>query len=184
MLSDAQIERWSRQILLPEVGGRGQSRLLAARVGLIGGDAVADGAVDLLGRAGVTIAPGAVPDGATLLVDLAGETPEGATTARGALSLGVPLVRGRLAGAAGSVHTLIGRPCGLCVAARPPGQAHARALVAPAAQALAALIAAETLGVLLAPPRRGRVQRFDLTTGDFGGGPLDDAGCDLCGGRA
>ena len=32
MLSDEQIERFARQIVLPEVGGRGQERLLAARV--------------------------------------------------------------------------------------------------------------------------------------------------------
>jgi adenylyltransferase/sulfurtransferase len=29
-LSDQQIERWARQIILPEVGGRGQARLLGA----------------------------------------------------------------------------------------------------------------------------------------------------------
>ena len=35
MLTDGQIERYSRQIILPEVGGRGQERLLAARLAVI-----------------------------------------------------------------------------------------------------------------------------------------------------
>src|SRR5271168_4756355 len=37
-LTDAQIDRYSRQIVVPRVGGRGQERLLAARM-LIAGDA-------------------------------------------------------------------------------------------------------------------------------------------------
>jgi hypothetical protein len=37
-LTDAQIDRYSRQIIVPRVGGRGQERLLAARM-LIAGDA-------------------------------------------------------------------------------------------------------------------------------------------------
>ncbi len=40
MLSDSQIERYARQVILPEVGGRGQERLLAASVAVDGrGDA-------------------------------------------------------------------------------------------------------------------------------------------------
>ena len=37
-LTDAQIDRYSRQIIVPHVGGRGQERLLAARM-IIAGDA-------------------------------------------------------------------------------------------------------------------------------------------------
>ncbi len=35
MLTDEQIDRYSRQIILPEVGGRGQERLLAANMTLL-----------------------------------------------------------------------------------------------------------------------------------------------------
>ncbi|TMA45273.1 MAG: hypothetical protein E6J81_13035, partial [Deltaproteobacteria bacterium] len=52
-LTDAQIERYSRQILLPEIGGRGQARLLAAHVVLAGAGEAATAAAVLLGRAGV-----------------------------------------------------------------------------------------------------------------------------------
>jgi len=38
VLTDAQIERYSRQIIVPRLGGRGQERILAARI-VIAGDA-------------------------------------------------------------------------------------------------------------------------------------------------
>src|SRR5262245_11445351 len=41
MLTDSQIERYSRQIVLPEVGSRGQERLLAASAEIGGGGSAA-----------------------------------------------------------------------------------------------------------------------------------------------
>jgi len=52
-LHDIQIERYSRQIILPEVGGLGQSRLLAAHVALAGDRAVRTWASLYLAAAGV-----------------------------------------------------------------------------------------------------------------------------------
>ncbi len=53
VLSDAQIERYSRQIVLPQVGGRGQERLLAARVTIAGELADLEWALGYLVGAGV-----------------------------------------------------------------------------------------------------------------------------------
>ena len=53
MLTDVQIDRYSRQIILPEVGGRGQERLLAARVALIGAGVMAATAARYLTGAGI-----------------------------------------------------------------------------------------------------------------------------------
>lgn len=52
-LTDAQIERYSRQIILPQVGGRGQQRLLASTVSLIGQGPLAETAAAYLAAAGV-----------------------------------------------------------------------------------------------------------------------------------
>jgi len=181
MLSDAQIDRWSRQILLPDVGGRGQLRLLAARVGLVGDGRVAAQCVDLLRRAGVPVAAGAVPDDAEVFVDLAADTEASGVLARQAVAAGAPLVRGRIAGAAAAVDTLTGRPCGCCATAAQPALARGPgALASPAAQALAALVAAEVLAALLAPPRHGRRQRIDLAAGDFSSAALAGPACEVC----
>ncbi len=53
MLSETQIERYSRQIRLPQVGGRGQEKLLAAAVAVLGNDEVASTAAVYLAAAGV-----------------------------------------------------------------------------------------------------------------------------------
>jgi molybdopterin/thiamine biosynthesis adenylyltransferase len=53
MLSDLQIARYSRQIILPAVGGRGQQKLLAARVAVIGDEEMAWTAASYLAAAGI-----------------------------------------------------------------------------------------------------------------------------------
>jgi hypothetical protein len=185
MLSDAQIERWSRQIILPEVGGRGQLRLMAARVALLGDGPAATFASDLLARAGVPVERARCPDDADLLVDLAADEPSSTALARRAVERGVPLVRGRVGSGGGTVDTLVGQPCGLCLAAEAwPSGPIVEALAAPAAQALAALVAAEVLRVLLVGTPGGRRQRVDLGGGRFAGDLLDSPGCAACGARA
>lgn len=68
MLSETQIERYSRQIILPQVGGRGQARLLSATVTICGSGELAATAGVYLAAAGVgcmrvSLSTGAVIDG-------------------------------------------------------------------------------------------------------------------------
>jgi molybdopterin/thiamine biosynthesis adenylyltransferase len=53
MLTDQQIERYSRQIILPQLGGRGQQRLLDASVAVVGSDDHCATAAVYLAAAGV-----------------------------------------------------------------------------------------------------------------------------------
>ena len=186
MLTDAQIERYSRQILLPEVGGRGQERLLAARAVLVGDGPAATMAARLLGRAGVTVESVAAPecpaDVGIALVD------EGQLASLAPSFARRPCVVGRLSGADILVATLVGRPCPACFQA-PPRRRDARetdtGLPAIARLALGALVASEALRVLLAPPATGRMTTLDLASGETGvtdPGPTD--GCAACGGHA
>ncbi|MCC6847711.1 MAG: hypothetical protein IT294_04355 [Deltaproteobacteria bacterium] len=52
-LDDEQIERYSRQLILREIGPRGQERLLATRVAVAGADAAAERVVAYLAAAGI-----------------------------------------------------------------------------------------------------------------------------------
>src|SRR5713226_9833172 len=53
MLSDSQIERYSRQIILPQVGGKGQEKLLRARALVNGSGPLQTAALLYLAAAGV-----------------------------------------------------------------------------------------------------------------------------------
>lgn len=174
MLGDADIDRWSRQILLPEVGGRGQERLMATRVALAGDGPVAAAARDLLVRAGMRTTPG---DG-DVVVWIGGPRP--------AVPAGTVLVRATVHGTGGRVWTLVGRPCGVCLDEPCEGDAVVdHVLDGIAAQALGALVANEVLCAVLVPPTAGRGHRLDLATGCYEAATPRAAGaCEACGGTA
>ena len=52
-LSDAQLERYARHIVLKEIGGEGQRRLLAATVAIVGAGGIGAPAIQYLAAAGV-----------------------------------------------------------------------------------------------------------------------------------
>jgi adenylyltransferase/sulfurtransferase len=52
-LSDAQLERYARHIILKEIGGAGQARLLSAHVALVGAGGIGSPAIQYLAGAGV-----------------------------------------------------------------------------------------------------------------------------------
>lgn len=51
--SDAELERYARQIVLPEIGGLGQMRLRAATVAIVGAGGIGSPAIQYLAAAGV-----------------------------------------------------------------------------------------------------------------------------------
>lgn len=171
MLADADIDRWSRQILLPEVGGRGQERLMATRVAVAGDGPVATIARDLLMRAGVRTST----DGGDVIVSIGGPCP---TVAPGTVH-----VRATVHGAGGSVWTLVGRPCGVCLDDPPVDAVVDHVLDGIAAQALGTLVANEVLCAVLVPPSAGRGHRLDLAAGRYeAAAPRATTACDVCGG--
>ena len=212
MLTDAQIERYGRQIILPEVGGRGQERLLAARVAVAGAGPAAIAAVTLLGRAGVgtlhvsagvgplpelspdcrsSASEGPAADVAVGLLELTStddDVPHGAPF--GLEAARRPFVLGLLVGDRILVATLVGRPCMRCWGqALAPGElggdraAGGAAHAAPARLALGALTASEVLRVLLSPPVHGRLTTLGLE-GNATARDLATAGCSCCAGAS
>jgi hypothetical protein len=171
MLTDALVERYSRQILLPDVGGRGQERLCAAHVTVDGDGPAAALATELLAAAGVGVTH-RTGDPATVTV-LAGDA---------------GTVVGRIRGGAAVVVTLVGRPCRQCA---PPGLFDLADGVEPEGgdaaflHAAGALVAAETLRVLLGLVGEGRRHHLDPSRDVFEGRPLPiGAGCPGCAGAA
>ena len=204
-LSTEQIERYSRQVILPEVGGRGQERLLAATVSVGGVGPAATTAALLLGRAGIGTL--VVPDGLGPLPELSPDCrvrrSAGVELAAADVDVGLsepgsgvpfalepatrPLVLGLARDARLLVVTLVGRPCRRCwlQALRPEElETDAPGDPAPSAAlpiALGALTASETLRVLLAPPAVGRLTSLDLEHGAAAARDLASGGCACCG---
>jgi len=210
MLTDQQLERYSRQILLPEVGGRGQERLLAATVVVAGTDAATGVAAALLGRAGIGIlalagadVPHAEPspdcrvvryDAATdapagdIAVDLSGD-PAGGRLLRRHAAAGRPCVVAASTATGATLATLVGRPCIACLPAGammpPPGEEAPGPLAAPLPILLGALAAVEALRVLLCPTVHGRLHRLGLRAAAFDAAePPPPGACAVCGGTA
>jgi adenylyltransferase/sulfurtransferase len=205
MLSDAQVERYSRQILLPEVGGRGQALLLGARVAVAGRGPAAAHAVTMLGRAGVGLLdverglpplPELAPDcrvapwdarletPADVVVDLGLDAAGTNALGRSTAVAGRPLVRGMVGAEAEIVVvTLVGRPCFACCGTEvlPEPAEPSGGLAAPAALALGALAASEALCVLLALRKHGLRTHCRLADGEAHAARLGQAEpCTLC----
>ena len=109
--SDQQIRRYSRQILLREVGGRGQERLQAARPVLVCAGEVGQLTADYLWRAGVTglLLLAATPELAARLGSLTAARAVGGASRRNPIALLVPCHRvvghgGSLTGYGGGLH--------------------------------------------------------------------------------
>ena len=195
MLTDAQLERYSRQIVMPDVGGRGQLRLLGAAVTLGGGatDALRVTAT-LLERAGVgtlhLVGTGRDPTGSEaplgdVVVDLGGD----AALAARAAAARRPFVGALFAATGATLATLVGRPCPACLPAgarMPPDDESApNALAVTLPALIGALAASEALRVLLTAPAMGRLHRVGLAGGAFVARELaSSAPCSSCGGTA
>ena len=194
MLDDAQIDRYSRQIVLSEIGGRGQERLLAATVAIHGGgDGAAICAVQL---AGAGIGTLVIFDSATraAIVDEA-RNPDcrvvAGTDSPIDLVLGSGRATARLEEAPPALWgfaepTRVSRvlfPAGRACASCLKEFSRMRELVEGSPQALAALLAVDALRVLLGLDHAAAASWFvlDLTRGSAHTLPFPSrADCPIC----
>jgi len=178
-LEDQQIERYSRQIVLPEIGAEGQCRLLKARVAVVGTAPAAGELVAQLVAAGVgTIAAPsdlhghADPAHASQMTVLALPLE---TTATDAAFDVVALIGADAAPPPGATHTVwldegrIGEtpPCASCAAlALPAGPTCDPELEGARASVLAATMATEIIKRLVdvGTPLAGHVLTYDPAT--------------------
>lgn len=141
MLREDQIQRYSRQILLREVGGRGQERLLAAPVLVRDASPALDVAVAYLVAGGtpVVLAPGVTVAGFLDGASLDALSPDAASTRAPALTLGVRSIGEdgtEVVVTAGSVAWRAKGACAACWAANPPVDAVGPSVVVGALAAL------------------------------------------------
>jgi len=196
MLSDAQIERWSRQILVADVGGRGQERLCAARVEVVGSAGPAAFTAELIERAGPPVRLVDRPSGTADVVVVWATNAWRDTAGVGEETVPVTVQRrvsplavlGDVRGAAAVVTAVTSAPCVACVAA-PASELDGSSADAPlarvATRAAAALAASEVVRLLVVPGAGGRTHRLDLAAGVFtADAARAGADCPVCGGTA
>jgi adenylyltransferase/sulfurtransferase len=207
-LSDDQIDRYSRQIVLPEIGGRGQERLLAATVVLAGHSELAAVAARYLAGAGigalrldepalasfglelrrlnpeVQVVAGSADAGTTVIAaaDLAPAALD--ACARNARALGVPLVAAARGGDGGWLHVSAADACAACAARAVTAPAAASSLSAVATGVLGSLLALAALERALGAPQSGTpMQWFSATTSLLTPRPYERAAaCPACAG--
>jgi molybdopterin/thiamine biosynthesis adenylyltransferase len=184
MLSDAQIERWSRQILVPEIGGRGQARLCAATVALVGPADVTARAADAIERAGPRVT---MADGACVEADVVVRWTS--TAARPSASdTPTPTVVVQTHATRAIVTAVTASPCAACVgtpALAADETSRATPLAGATERVVAALVAAEVVRLLVLPDAAGRVHHVDLVAGTFTAEPARAAAvCPACGAPA
>ena len=188
MLTDAQIERYGRQILLPAVGGRGQARLLQATVVVVGEGIAAEFAATLLGRAGI----GRLGVTGSFAVSVAPECSLERLT--GAAQIPAPAVRAYVEAAPpwvgmgptiiarsddAFVATLNGRPCAQCFV--PPIGEPDDVVAAITGWSIGSLVAAEVLRLLLQPAASARLQQLSTGGCRFRSATLPPTlGCPAC----
>jgi molybdopterin/thiamine biosynthesis adenylyltransferase len=213
-LSETQIERYSRQIILKQVGGRGQAALLSATVAICGSNALATTAGLYLAAAGVghlrLSAPavaaiaGVNPDCqvTTLASDAATEVMRGAAVvlcagARGAtcaihdscVEARVPVILGDATDTVGWMSVGVpGAPCSGCLTRQLQATVDSAApLGTVTAGFIGTLLATEAVKIILGlqPSTVGRRVTFAALAGEVRDEPvMRTPQCPVCGSRA